>query len=199
VIGPGKLNESAHAAWQLAAPVIDDLGLAVPGTRARIYPTDEDRAAAATILKNLSRPVVAMHPGSGSEKKNWPLPNWIELGHRLLASSFAASIVVVTGEADRTQTERLQSVWTNPRVRFARNLPLTHLAALLEQTIFVGHDSGISHLAAAAGAKCVLLFGPTNPEVWAPMGENVRVIRATDQRLESISVDEVERAVSLLL
>jgi heptosyltransferase-2 len=199
VIGPGKLNESAHAVWQLAAPIIGDLGLSLQGTHARIYPLDEDRAAAATVLKDLSRPVVAMHPGSGSEKKNWPLPNWIELGDRLLASSFAGSIVVVTGEADRAQAARLHSVWTNTRVGFVRNLPLTHLAALLEQTIFVGHDSGISHLAAAAGAKCVLLFGPTNPEVWAPTGENVRVIRGTDHKLESISVDEVELAVSLLL
>jgi heptosyltransferase-2 len=183
----------------LAAPIIGDLGLTVAETHARIYPTDEDRVAAAMVLKDLSWPFVAMHPGSGSEKKNWPLPNWIELGHRLLASTFAGSIVVVTGEADRSQTVRLQSAWTNPRVRFVRNLSLTHLAALLEETTFVGHDSGISHLAAAAGAKCVLLFGPTNPEVWAPTGENVRVIRATDQRLESISVDEVERAVSVLL
>jgi heptosyltransferase-3 len=200
VIGPGKLNETDHAAWQLAKPMRTDLGLAFSRTRARVFPSAEDRAAAAVALENLARPIVALHPGSGSERKNWPLASWIELGGRLLDSrDFEGSIVLVTGEADRTQSAHLQSVWTNHRVRFASSLPLTHLAALLEQSIFVGHDSGISHLAAAAGARCVLLFGPTNPEVWAPTGDNVEVMRAKDQRLESISVDEAERAISLLL
>ena len=55
--------------------------------------------------------------------------------------------------------------------RFARNLPLPQLAALLEHSIFVGHDSGISHLAAAVGANCILLFGPTNPDIWAPKND----------------------------
>jgi heptosyltransferase-3 len=198
IIGPGKLNESAHAAWQLAEPVTTALGLTLSGTHARIYPTAEDRAAAASIIHDLAAPIVALHPGSGSEKKNWPLANWMELGDWLLASTgFGGSILVITGEADQAQAAQLRPRWSNPRVRFARNLPLTHLAALLEQTVFVGHDSGISHLAAAAGAKSVLLFGPTNPDVWAPMGENVRVMRAKDQRLESISVDQVARAVSL--
>jgi heptosyltransferase-2 len=200
VIGPAKLNESSHAALQLAEPIMADLGLVSPGTNAKIYPTDQDRAAAATVITDLASPIVALHPGSGSDKKNWPLANWMEFGNRLLASHVTGSIVVITGEADQLQASGLQSAWKNyPRVRFAQSLPLPHLAALLEKCIFVGHDSGISHLAAAAGAKCVLLFGPTNPEVWAPTGENVQVIRGTDQRLETISVDEVERAVSSLL
>lgn len=49
-----------------------------------------------------------------------------------------------------------------------KNLPLPHLAGVLEHSIFIGHDSGISHLAAAARANCILLFGPTDPNVWAP-------------------------------
>jgi heptosyltransferase-2 len=93
----------------------------------------------------------------------------------------------------------LQTVWRNDRVRFAKNLPLPELAALLEHAIFVGHDSGVSHLAAAAGAKCILLFGPTNPDVWAPMNANVRVLRAADGNLNSISVAAVGSAVATAL
>jgi heptosyltransferase-2 len=74
-------------------------------------------------------------------------------------------------------------------------LPLPDLAALLENTIFVGHDSGISHLAAAAGAKCVLLFGPTDPSVWAPLNENARVIRAPNGDLRQLDVDLVRAAL----
>lgn len=198
--GPAKLTEHAHAARQLAEPMVADLELAFPGTSAAIYPSAQDREFAGSFLRNLAAPMVAIHPGSGSDRKNWPLSNWLELGNRLLSSTdFAGSILIVTGEADELQASRLQSAWKNPRVRFAHHLPLTHLAAVLETTVFVGHDSGISHLAAAAGATCVLLFGPTNPEVWAPHGDHVEVIRSADRTLDSIPVDQVERSVSALL
>src|SRR5581483_8477672 len=93
------------------------------------------------------------------------------------------SLLVVSGEADEARSTRLVASWRNPRVRFARNLPLTDLAAVLENTVFVGHDSGISHLATAAGAYSILLFGPTDPQVWAPLNSNARVIRAPNDDL----------------
>jgi heptosyltransferase-2 len=196
IIGPAKLSEDAHAAVQLAKPVIADLGLFLESASATVYPTLEDREFAKTFLKDLAAPIIALHPGSGSEKKNWPISNWMELGNRFLNSSdFSGSFVVITGEADAAQASALQSRWPDSRVRFASRLPLTNLAAVLEEMVFVGHDSGISHLAAAAGAKCVLLFGPTNPEVWAPMGDNVEVLRAEDKLMENIRVDLVHRVV----
>src|SRR5205814_710250 len=69
------------------------------------------------------------------------------------------------------------------------------LSALLERTIFVGHDSGICHWAAATGAKCILLFGPTDPSVWAPLNESARVIRAPDRDLCRLDVDLVHAAL----
>jgi heptosyltransferase-2 len=91
--------------------------------------------------------------------------------------------------------EALEGALKNRGVRFARNLPLTHLAAVLEHSIFIGHDSGISHLAAAAGANCVLLFGPTDPHVWAPRNKNVRVLRAPGGRLSNLEIAPVAAAV----
>jgi heptosyltransferase-2 len=72
-----------------------------------------------------------------------------------------------------------------------------HLAALLENSIFVGHDSGISHLAAAAGANCVLLFGATDPDIWAPQNENARVIRAPKGDLQQVDVYWVRNELRL--
>ena len=195
--GPAKLTEQAHAARQLAEPMVADLELALPSTSAAVHPSAQDREFAENFLRNLAPPIVAIHPGSGSGRKNWPLSNWLELGNRLLSSTdFAGSILIITGEADELQASRLQSAWHNPRVRFAHHLPLTHLAAVLEPTVFVGHDSGISHLAAAAGATCVLLFGPTNPEVWAPHGPRVKVLQAPGGDLSQLSLEAVLGAVS---
>jgi heptosyltransferase III len=109
------------------------------------------------------------------------------------------SVVVVSGEADKAQTERLEREWKAQAVRFAKNLPLPHLAAVLERSIFIGHDSGISHLAAAAGANCVLLFGPTDPNVWAPRNKNVRVLSAQSGNLSDLEIGSVEAAVAAAL
>jgi lipopolysaccharide heptosyltransferase III len=191
--GPSKIADTSHAARQLAQP-IEELGIPISDYLSKVFPSSEDRHRATDLLAGLPSPIVAFHPGSGSELKNWPLQNWIDLGNHFLKTS-SGSLVIVSGEADQSQTERLQRIWRNPRVRYAKNLPLTDLAALLENTIFLGHDSGISHLAAAAGAKCILLFGPTDPAVWAPLNENARVIRAPGSNLQQLDVDLVRAAL----
>jgi heptosyltransferase-3 len=197
--GPGKIDNRTHAARQLTEPLLE-IGIKVADLAAKIYPSAQDRHLAREFLEGCARPIVALHPGSGSETKNWPLQNWIDVGNQLFASEkFAGSILVISGEADEKQASHLQSNWRNERVRFAKNLPLPLLGALLEKTIFIGHDSGISHLAAAAGANCTLLFGPTDPAVWAPTNENVRTIRAASRRMEDVDLGGVLRAVKTLL
>jgi heptosyltransferase-3 len=108
-------------------------------------------------------------------------------------------LVVISGEADEAQTDQLEREWKNRDVRFARNLPLPRLAAVLEHSIFIGHDSGISHLAAAAGANCILLFGPTDPNVWAPRNDNVQILRAPNARLGDLRIEHVEAAFAGVL
>jgi heptosyltransferase-3 len=197
--GPAKLDDREHAARQLARP-LEELGLRASDFAPRIYHSTEGRKFAEDFLRGMSRPILAIHPGSGSETKNWPIENWIEFGNDMLGSDeFCGPLVIVSGEADEERSRELQTIWRNDRVQFARNLPLPVLAAVLEHTIFVGHDSGISHLAAAAGAKCTLLFGPTDPDIWAPMNENVEVIRAVSGKLSDIGIIEVEAAVAAAL
>ena len=197
VRGPAKIRRGKHAAQQLAAP-IEKLGMKAADLAPKIFPSAEDRQFAAEFLRGLAVPAVALHPGSGSERKNWPVERWIELGDGFLAaesSKRSAALIVISGEADTDQTAQLEARWKNERVLFAKNLPLPRLAAVLEQTIFIGHDSGISHLAAASGAECILLFGPTDPEIWAPQNANVRVIRASSGRMENVDLGSVREAV----
>ena len=193
--GPAKVDNQKHAAEQLARP-LREIGAPISDFAAKLYPSNEDRQAAAKLLGDDAGTIIAFHPGSGSEKKNWPLEDWIALGNYLLSrKGFGGTIIIVCGEADEDQTARLESIWANRRVRFAKSLPLPHVAALLENAIFLGHDSGISHLAAAAGANCILLFGPTDPEVWAPRNENVRVIRTPKGDLRQLDLDPVRDAL----
>jgi heptosyltransferase-2 len=197
--GPGKIVEGAgHAASQLARP-IEELGIEVLTLGARIFPSAEDREFACDFLGTLPRPILTIHPGSGSEQKNWPLENWIMLfsqNRDLSLSGKCSSLVVVSGEADNAQIRQLEREWKLPNVRFAKSLSLPRLAAVLERSVFIGHDSGISHLAAAAGAHCILLFGPTNPDVWAPQNSNVQVLKAANGSMKDLQIEQVVAALA---
>jgi heptosyltransferase-3 len=203
--GPAKIVETAvHAARQLALP-IEQLGIGVGDLTEKVFPSIDDRQFAKGFLQFLQQPILAIHPGSGSTEKNWPLENWIALFSRndgvplikdkrgQVGSAF--SVVVISGEADGTEADALEREWKNREVRFAKNLPLPQLAAVLERSIFLGHDSGISHLAAAAGANCVLMFGPTDPDVWAPRNKNVQILRAQSGKLRDLEIEPVKIAV----
>ena len=151
------------------------------------------------FLASVAQPIIAIHPGSGSHEKNWPLENWIGLFSPDSRLAKLGSLVVISGEAEDAQTSQLEREWKNRDLRFARNLPLPRLAAVLERSIFIGHDSGISHLAAAVGANCILLFGPTDPDVWAPKNENVRVLRPPSGKLKDLQIETVEAALAAAL
>lgn len=117
-----------------------------------------------------------IHPFSGSSKKCWPLDRYRELARRLLMP-----VQWCTGPED-------------PLPDAVHIDDLYELACWLATArIYIGNDSGITHLAAAVGTPVVALFGPTDPRVWAPQGEHVRVIARS--AMEDISIDEVANAV----
>jgi heptosyltransferase-2 len=193
--GPAKIEKGEHAARQLARPM-QELGLAVEDLAAKVYPSSEDRQCAQEFLRDLPRPLVVFHPGSGSKRKNWSLENWIDIGNGLLGlDDFQGLLVIVSGEADEDQVRSLRAIWKNERVQFAKNLTLPELAAVFENAIFVGHDSGISQLAASAGANCILLFGPSDPEIWAPKNEKVQIIQAPTGDMASLGFEAVRDAL----
>jgi len=199
ICGPAKIVENAgHAARQLARP-IQELGIKVVDFAERIFPSIDDQEFARGFLVSVPQPIIAMHPGSGSHEKNWPLENWIGLFSPDSRFADLERLLVISGEADEAQTDELEREWKNRGVRFTRNLPLPRLAAVLERAIFIGHDSGISHLAAAAGANSILLFGPTDPDVWAPRNENVRVLRPPSGKLSDLKTQTVEEALAAAL
>lgn len=181
--GPAQLTEAKHATEQLAQPLAE---LCIPISdfvpKVEINETDAARIRERFGLTNES--YVAVHAGSGSARKNWPVEKWIALCRCL-----RNRLLFIGGEADHAQLALLEGQFAD--AAFAIDLPLVEVAALLAGSIFIGHDSGISHVAAAAGASCAVLFGPTNPNVWAPRGENVRIVRAPAGDLANLSVDSV--------
>ncbi len=169
-----------HAAREWAAP-LEKLALFLEDPAAQLYPTQEDRLGARHWLGSLPEAGKrwALHPGSGSASKNWRVEGWACVGERFWQENPLGEIVLVGGEADEAALDFLERAWAGKRVRLAKGLSLPLLAAVLAECgRYAGHDSGVSHVAAAAGARCLLLFGPTDPKVWAPSNQGVRVLRA---------------------
>lgn len=120
---------------------------------------------------------LALHPGSGSDRKNWPEARWAEFLTRLVEST-QLNFLLVGGEAEGQRLERLATAMPVERCVIARNLPLSELAVRLQSCIaFVGHDSGITHLAAAVGVPTVVLWSHTSEDIWRPLGEHVTLLR----------------------
>lgn len=190
--GPPKISDSSHAAEQLALPM-EQLALFLESPAAEIFPSWEDLAAAEALLPDWERPLLVLHPGSGSEKKNWPIESWVALIRKLHSSLKDFLLLILIGESDTERFHRLQAETCDcERVRFFSNLPLPVAGALLKKAgRMIGHDSGMSHLAAAAGCRAVLLFGPTDPQVWAPRNPGVTILRDPSRRLERIELERV--------
>ncbi len=186
--GDPRLHGEAHASAQLARP-LEQLALYLEAdAAARLYPHAGDRQAAASFLEGTGRPLVALHPGSGGRHKLWPLAAWQELIDHLSALPAKPTLLLVGGEADGEALSLLKAPPGSSPLRLAQHLPLPELAAVLEQAdLFLGHDSGISHLAAGVGTESLLLFGQTDPAVWAPRGAHVHVLTAPEGDLTRLS------------
>jgi ADP-heptose:LPS heptosyltransferase len=142
-----------------------------------------------------ARGAVAFHPGSGSERKNWPESSWSALLDRVLSVP-SRRVLLVGGEAEGERVQRLAATVAGDRVECAFQLPLPDLAArLLSCELLVGHDSGISHLAAALGLPVLALWGETAEAVWSPRGPRVRVLRGP-AGLASLQVATVLRELN---
>ncbi|MCD8138412.1 MAG: hypothetical protein LUE17_01300 [Planctomycetaceae bacterium] len=126
----------------------------------------------------LGQPYVVMHPGSGSGKKNWPVERFAALARMLLAAGGGGAftrLLVTAGEADGDVGERL--VEAVPGALLLAGAALECLAGVLAYArLYVGNDSGVSHLAAAVttpsgrGPVVATVFGPSDAAVWAPPG-----------------------------
>ncbi len=191
LVASPKISDGLHAAHQLARP-LEQLALWLEDPGAKFYPSPDDLTAAKKLLPAWPGHLIALHPGSGGEQKKWPIENWRQFVESLHQQIPSAHLLIIGGESDTERLALLRKILPPDRATFLENFPLPVLGAILSRcALFVGHDSGISHLAAASGARCLLLFGPTDPDIWAPANDGVRVLQAPDARLSALEVRAV--------
>lgn len=146
-----------------------------------IYVSEDKRAFASDFFSKIglngNEKIVAIHPGSGGKEKNWPVQRFREIADYLIDNN-GIKLLVISGPADEAVISALLKDIDMKSINVLENIPLPSLAAILERvSCFIGNDSGISHIAAAVGAPSVMIFGPTDPDIWAPRGNNVNVVQ----------------------
>jgi ADP-heptose:LPS heptosyltransferase len=170
IAGPHRPDEAlnTHATELLLRP-LEALGIRDADPRPRLtLPARADRVEGDWL---------ALHPGSGSEQKNWPEPKWKEL-LQLLALKTKWRFLLIGGEAEGSRCQRLAAVLPPGRADIAQDLPLVELAQKMKLcAAFIGHDSGITHLAAALDLPGFALWGPTAETTWRPKSDRIKLIR----------------------
>ncbi len=169
---------------------------AAPGaviTQARILPTGADFARSDEVLGAVGfergRFVILM-PGSGSRSKNWAAENFAALAGAIFERLPCA---ILLGPAEHP----LKAVFEARGCVVLAGLELPVAAALLASALaFVGNDSGVSHMAAALDVPGVVLFGPTEPARWAPLG---RVTVIAQPALAELDCSEVAGALNAII
>ena len=156
---------------------------------------------------NQKDPLIALHPGAGSREKRWPLSRFISLAQKLVLQQ-KRKLLIVEGPAEPGLASQIGQKLPAGEFIPAESVHLSVLAAVIDRCSgFVGNDSGIAHLAAALKVPCVVLFGPTLPQHWAPLGEKVVILKdssgcggcASEDTphtcLENLTVEEVLRQI----
>lgn len=148
---------------------------------------ERERIVQPLRVQKSSRPTVLLHPGSGSLSKCWPLAKFEELANRLLHQDFDAQFLIGPVEFELSHGDLKHRLERTAPVVYEENL-CTVAKKLLDASLYVGNDAGMTHVAAALGVRTLVLFIATSADTWQPIGQHV-------QALKDPSVDQVERSV----
>lgn len=210
-----KNGASLHKVAENAA-ILD-----LPPQSPKLWIDDVARRAQAALL-GARTGYLAIGPTAGTPAKQWAPERFAELALRLTAPGgplAGREIVVFGSAAERTEVDRFLAGVPNARVidLSGKTDPLSAAACLAPAALFIGNDSGLMHIAAAAGAPTLGLFGTGNPAVYGPWGartaylerrlpDNVRIpLELSPDPAERakvmafLSVDEAEAAAKNLL
>jgi heptosyltransferase-3 len=192
---PGTGRHASRHLVESLAP-LGPLPVDLPAVRVRVAEADGAAAEAWLAARGIGpAEAIVLQPGAGSAVKVWP--GFATLARRLRDAG--VPVVTLAGPADGTLVDMLLAAGAVAEDTVARDWRLPELGALLSLArATIGNDSGPTHLAAAIGCPTVALFGPTDPEIWAPLGSHVRVVGARPVGTWA-DVDQAEAALRSLL
>ncbi|MFC1498324.1 glycosyltransferase family 9 protein [Verrucomicrobiota bacterium] len=148
-------------------------------------------------IKKIGNKVIAIHPGSGSPKKNWPIEKFLELSDKLTRETIF-SPMLITGEADSEIEHTVQK--EKRQIPVLSGCSLVELAETLSAChAYMGNDSGITHIAASLGIPVVALYGPTDSRLWGLRCAEAQIIQSRKPTTESLAAISTEQVYNTLI
>lgn len=141
---------------------------------------------------------VLVHPGSGGDAKCWPRERFITLGRDMKRNGIVPTFIL--GEVEQERWGRQLMDEMKEEFPWYLHMGLYELAERMSRArLFIGNDSGVTHLAAAMGVPVISLFGPSNDVQWRPIGPSVKVLRAPQPNQHSLEALEESLVLSEIL
>jgi ADP-heptose:LPS heptosyltransferase len=166
-------EHAASAMFYLGVPISD-----VPRAAIHAPPGRSDHAPEGAYA--------VLHPVAATREKTWPAASFVETASWLWRSLGFEPVIIGGPGEDLSAFAEFRTV---------AGAPLEEVARLMrDASLFVGNDSGPAHIAAAFGVPGVVIFGPSDSEVWAPWKTHAEVLKAPGP-IDSIGVDQVMRAI----
>ncbi len=189
---PFPKGDDLHAA-DYTAFILKEIGHEVnPPLAPKIHLRTEELEFASQFLSPFMKykPLISIHPRTYGIK-GLPIERFINIG-KLAENKIGGKSIWIIGPAEEESLKLIKSNFHSSPILHSCSLP--KIAAVLRfSSLYLGCDTGISHLAAAVGAPVIALFGPTNPVVWGPRGKKVRVIKTDD--MVKIKEDEIKDVI----
>lgn len=187
------------------APKVEQYALAFrtgPLPYPTLWPRESDSAAARSLLPD-GQHFLALAPTANYLPKEWPAERFIALVQQLLHGPCAGyrPVIICAGHERERALPLLEALAAHQPIDLTRGeLPLLSVYACMQRTHgFIGNDSGLMHMAAAAGIPTLGIFGPTPSNIYQPWGKQATFIVSTDGSMASISPATVaERFAELL-
>ncbi|MFN4196827.1 MAG: glycosyltransferase family 9 protein [Caldimicrobium sp.] len=117
--------------------------------------------------KKISQKLAVLHPGSGSPKKNPPLTLYEKIENYLKKLGY--QVIYFAGIAEKYLLNWKTNVLSTENI-------LDAIKLLLTIDLYIGNDSGLSHLASFMGVSSILIYGPSDDIIYRPIGENIKLI-----------------------
>jgi heptosyltransferase-2 len=186
---------------QFSLEILKPLNIAASDFSSHVtFDADDVKKAKDFLLSagfNNEKPLVGFHIGAGKPPNRWPLEKFARLIDRLI-TSFNIQFYFTGSSSDKNEIEYMKEKYGNSAGYFL-NRTIPELAAVIaESSLFITNDTGVMHVAGAVQIPQVSIFGPTNPNNWAPVGNDKFVLRKGES-VDLVSVDDVyAKAIEIL-
>jgi lipopolysaccharide heptosyltransferase II len=212
-----KLQEDRVSRYQRNFSLLRGIGLEVNGFRQGLHVPKKDQEYVESFFNRLSipakSPLIAIHPGTSSKTsyKRWMPNQYSQLADRLIRE-LGASVIFTWGPKELKWVEDIQKEMKEASILAPETESLTQLGEVYRRCcLYVGGDTGPTHIASFMRIPVVVIYGPTDPIINEPLGPHRKVRREVGCNpcrnrscreltcLKAVTVDDVFKAIEEVL